>query len=93
MAVLAVACTTALGCAGGSKQRREPSAGETHLKVDNFIIKGTEAFTPSEIKYGLETQEWSKLRESFGWLPLIEREQPTFNYLAWKNDLDRIRTF
>lgn len=83
------------GCATPQEQIQQRRPGATDLRVTAFIIEGTEAFSPNKIKSGLVTHTdpgaWAS--PALRWVPLVGAERYYFNWLTWKKDLERIKTF
>lgn len=59
----------------------------------SFVIRGNESFETDTIKEGLATRIDPGWRASIPWFPLLGAEHSYFNYLDWRKDLKRIRTF
>lgn len=91
--LLAATAISSAGCASskGAEKRRRP--GQTDLRIKSFRIEGAESFSERAIKGGLATREDPGIWTAFSWLPLVKAKRQYFNYLEWKRDLERIRTF
>lgn len=79
----------------GARQKREqnfPVPGSTDLVVEEFTIKGVQALDEGDLRAGLRTQE-ATWRTAVPWLPVLGEQPYQFNYVYWRQDLDRIRTY
>lgn len=85
----------AIAC-GGKQEKKDalPLPGQTNLIVKQFVLDGVKQFSVAEIKGGLKTRE-STWRSKGGvrWMPVLGQDRQYFNYVHWRQDLDRIRTY
>lgn len=80
------------GCAGKQKKPDFPVPGDTKYLVEKLTVRGVTSFDVSELKGGLQTRE-STFFTRHPKLPFVGRKPDYFNYIEWRRDLERIRTF
>ena len=94
--IVVIGWMVTLLAACGARQKRDeqnfPVPGDTSLIVSEFTIQGVKALDEGELRAGLHTSEAS-WRARVPWLPVVGEDPETFNYVYWRQDLDRIRTF